>query len=224
MQIVAIRPEPGLATTIGAARELGIEVTGYPVSRIAPLDWTLPELAGIDALLIGSANALRYGGPQLRHLRHLPVLAVGKATAQVAESQGFSVEKVGEGGLQHVVDSLGTQPRHLLRLAGEAHVPLTPTANITIATEIVYRVEHLPLPQALQENLAAQCLVLLHSAGSAMHFACECDRLGLDRARISLVALGPRILAAAGEGWRMAKSAHRPDEAALLALTKDMCH
>ncbi|MBS1240071.1 MAG: uroporphyrinogen-III synthase, partial [Proteobacteria bacterium] len=63
-----------------------------------------------------------------------------------------------------------------------------------------------------------------HSAEAARHFTAECDRLGLDRANIALAALGPRIAAAGGGGWREVRSAQSPREAALLALARDMCH
>jgi uroporphyrinogen-III synthase len=66
-------------------------------------------------------------------------------------------------------------------------------------------------------------LVLLHSAATARHFASECDRLGLARGTIALAALGPRIAAAAGEGWRAVHTAPRPDEAALLEMARELC-
>ena len=66
-------------------------------------------------------------------------------------------------------------------------------------------------------------LVLLHSAATARHFAEECDRLGVPRARITLAALGPRIAAAAGAGWGAVHIAPQPDEAALLQLAFDLC-
>jgi uroporphyrinogen-III synthase len=114
-------------------------------------------------------------------------------------------------------------PCHLLRIAGEEHVPLTPPDGVTFAEVIAYRSVPLPLdPQA--ELLASRdALVLLHSAATARHFAAECDRLGLARAGITLAALGPRIADAAGAGWGAVYTADRPDEAALLQLAFDLC-
>jgi uroporphyrinogen-III synthase len=66
--------------------------------------------------------------------------------------------------------------------------------------------------------------VLLHSAVAARHLAAECDRLGIPRAAIALAALGQRIAAAAGEGWRELRAAAAPRDATLLALARDMCH
>lgn len=223
-QIAVIRPEPGLAATLAAGARCGLDLFGFPLSNVCPLDWDAPDPAEFDGLLMGSANALRHGGEQLQALRHLPLFAVGSATAEAARELGFTVAGIGEGGLQQVVVALPDTPCRLLRLAGEEHVALDLPRHVTLTTCVIYRVEHLPLPFALEQMLRAGCLVLLHSAGSARHLAAECDRLAIDRGGIALAALGPRILAAAGQGWREGRSAAQPDDIALLALARDMCH
>ncbi len=223
-RIIAIRPEPGLAATIAEGADLGLEISGYPLSEIRPCSWELPDLTQIDGLLIGSANALRHGGRKLAELRHVPVFAVGEATAQQARELGFDVAQAGEGGLQQLLGSMDDRPRHLLRLAGEAHVPLNLPPQITLTTRIAYRVVDNPIPAEMAQMLRDPCLILLHSAGAASHFLQECERLGLSRAPIALAALGPRILVAAGEGWRDARAAPNPCDSALLAMVRDMCH
>jgi uroporphyrinogen-III synthase len=220
--VLALRPEPGLAATLAKARALGLAVTGLALSEIRALAWDCPDPAGIDALLIGSANAVLHGGPNLGQLADKPVYAVGEATADAARAAGFRVAMTGSGGLQGVLDAIPA-PTRLLRVAGEEHVPLTPPAGVTIAEVIAYRSVALPLdPQAplLTEGGA---LVLLHSAATARHFAEECDRLHLARSTIALAALGPRIADAAGAGWGAVHTAPRPDEASLLELVFDMC-
>ncbi len=66
-------------------------------------------------------------------------------------------------------------------------------------------------------------IVLLHSAATAQHFARECDRMGLDRAQFTLAALGPRIAAAAGDGWAAIHTPTRPSDNALLAMVRKLC-
>ena len=222
--VIAIRPEPGLSATIAAGAELGLEVSGFPLFEVEAAQWDLPNNAGVDGLLIGSANALRNGGNQLAKLRHLPVYAVGATTAEQAHEQGFEVRHIGEGGLQQLLDGLDPTSRHLLRLAGEAHVPLDPPPQIRLTTRTVYRVVDKPLPSAMERVLRARSVVMLHSAGAARHFSLECERLDLPRRSLSLAALGPRILAAAGSGWSEARAASNPTESALLAMVQDMCH
>jgi uroporphyrinogen-III synthase len=220
--LLALRPEPGLAATLAKARALGLAITGHPLSAIRPLAWECPDPAGIDGLLIGSANAILHGGPHLARLTAKPVYAVGEATAAAARAAGFTVALTGSGGLQGVLDAIPA-PCHLLRIAGEEHVPLSPPQGVTFAEVIAYRSEALPINPVAPLLASGEALVLLHSAATASHFAAECDRLKLDRARITLAALGLRIAAAAGEGWAAIHTAASPDEATLMQLAFDLC-
>ena len=221
-RILALRPEPGLAATLGKAEAMGLAITGHALSEIRAVDWECPDPRGIDGLLIGSANAILHGGPQLARLSDKPVHAVGEATAAAARAAGFAVAMVGTGGLQGVLDAIPA-PCHLLRIAGEEHVPLTPPAGVTFAEVIAYRSVPLPLDPLGPLLASGEALVLLHSAATARHFADECDRLGLAREAVTLAALGPRIAAAAGEGWATVHTAERPDEDTLLQLVFDLC-
>lgn len=221
--ILTIRPEPGSGATVAAGREAGLAIEACPLFEIRPRAWRAPAPQAIDGLLIGSANAIRHGGPELERLRGKPVFAVGVATARAAEAAGFRVAACGRGSLQPLVDGLAP-PLRLLRLTGEEHVPLAPPPGIEVETRIGYMSAPLPLPAELAGRLRAGALVLLHSAAAARHFAAECDRLAIDRAALRLAALGPRIAAAAGSAWGEVRSAAEPSEAALLALLGDMCH
>lgn len=222
MHCLALRPEPGLSATLEKARAMGLAITGLALSAIEPVAWDCPEPAGIDGLLIGSANAFLHGGANLDRLTDKPVYAVGATTGDTARSAGFTVALVGSGGLQGVLDAIPA-PCHLLRIAGEERVDLTPPAGVSFAEVIAYR--SVPRPLDPEAALLAEggVLVLLHSAATARHFAEECERLGLARSGITLAALGPRIAAAAGEGWAAVHTAARPDEAALLELAFDLC-
>ncbi len=217
--IVAIRPEPGLSATIAAGRQLGLEIAGIPLSQVEPVSWELPEVDAVDALLIGSANAIRHGGAQLSALTHLPAYAVGRATADALEQAGFQVAAVGEGGLQGLLNA-SSSPRRMLRLAGEERIELELPAGMSMVERAVYRVAKLPLSRDLMLEVRVNPLILLHSAGSAEHFAAEIDRFGVDRGGISLAALGPRIAAAAGGGWSTIHIADRPNDVELLAMVK----
>lgn len=219
---LALRPGPGLSATLDKARAMGLAITGLPLSEIRAVGWDCPDPAGIDGLLIGSANAFVHGGANLAQLTAKPVYAVGEATAAAARAAGFAVAMVGSGGLQGVLDAIPA-PMHLLRIAGEEHVPLTAPEGVTFAEVIAYRSVPLPLDDAAPLLAGGAALVLLHSAATARHFAAECDRLGVPRAGIALAALGPRIAAAAGDGWRAVHTAPRPDEAALLEMARELC-
>lgn len=222
MHVLALRPEPGLSATLDKGRAIGLAITGHALSEIRAVVWDCPDPSRYDGLLIGSANAILHGGTNLARLTGKPVYAVGEATAAAARAAGFAVAMVGSGGLQGVLDAIAG-PRHLLRIAGEEHVPLNPPAGVTFDTVIAYGSVMLPLDPAAPVLASGEALVLLHSAATASHFAAECERLGLPRSGIALAALGPRIAAAAQTGWRAVHTASRPDEAALLALASQLC-
>jgi uroporphyrinogen-III synthase len=223
-RVFAIRPDPGLTATITAGVTHGIPIIGHSLSRAEKRGWTLPDLSTIDGLLIGSGNAIRQAGDKLDALRHLPALAVGHTTATVASDAGLQVEVSGAGGLQSVLDGLSPAPRHLLRLAGEEHIDLNPPENIQLTTRIVYRMKTLEMSDQFAAMLASECIVLLHSASAAGHFASECDRMSVDRSPILLAALGPRILEPVGAGWRAVCAAEKAEDSALLALVRNLCH
>ena len=225
--VIIIRPEPGCAAPVAAARALGREAQGVPLFAVGPLAWQAPDPATVDALLIGSANAPRHAGAALARYAGKPAYVVGEATAEAARGAGLSVAACGEGGLASLMDCIAPAHRRLLRLAGRERVELVPPEYILLAERVVYASEPQAMPSALARLLSARALpkslVLLHSAESARHFAQECDRLGLDRARVHLLALGQRVAAAAGAGWADISTAARPTDPALLALCRQLC-
>lgn len=220
--IIAIRPEPALSETLEIARETGISVTGIALSKAQPCKWEAPEPADYDAILAGSANAFRHGGAQLDILKSLPVMAVGEQTAKAAREAGFTVSHIGTGGLQGLIDALDDAPRRLLRISGKDHVTLTWPDDITFDTRIVYQMEALPLSFGDAETLKAGAIMLLFSASSAAHFWLECERMNVPHSAVTVAALGPRIAAAAGDGWRAVHTAANPSTAELLALAQQL--
>jgi uroporphyrinogen-III synthase len=221
---IAIRPEPGCSATVAAGRAIGMTIQASPLFEVRPCAWDPPPAESVDALLLGSANAIRWGGEDLAAFRGKPVHAVGEVTARVAQEAGFPIAVVGGGGLQALLNRMPPSSIRFLRLAGEEHVPLDPPPGVTIETRIVYASVPLPLPRELAPTLSSGAVVLLHSAAAARHFSGECDRLGVVRGKVCLAALGSRIAAAAGAGWRACAAVAEPSEPALLALAEKLCH
>lgn len=221
--VLVLRPEPGCAATLTAAQALGLAARGQPLSQIVPVAWEAPDPASVDALLIGSANVFAHGGAALHSLRDKPCYVVGKATADAARAAGFAVARQGEGGLQKVLGEIAP-PLRLLRVAGEEHLALTAPQGVSVTTRIAYRSETLPLDPAVPLLAGGGVIALLHSAATARHFADECQRLGVDTSQVVIAALGPRVAAAAGEGWRGVHNAPTPDDAALLELARNLCN
>ena len=216
-ELILIRPEPGASASLEAAQRRGIPAQAFPLFSVEPVSWQVPDDPDMfDGLLIGSANAFRHGGERLNALRKLPVYAVGPTTAEAAEKAGFSLAMVGQGGLQSVLNSLGRKPIRLLRLAGEERIALDPPKHVTIAEAVLYQVSALPITEQLAAALSQECVVACHSAQAASHFRSECIRLGVDKSAITIIALGPRIADAAGDGWRAVHVASAPNDRALL--------
>ncbi len=224
--VLAIRPEPGLSSTLALGRGMGLAMHGFALSRVNAADWDLPPLARFDALLIGSANAMRHGGEKLARLKHLPVHAVGEATAREARSAGFAIERLGKGGLQTVLDAV-TPPLRYLRLVGNEYVDLKWPEGITFEPVQVYEVQPLRFDDHATQLLRRDTVVLLHSAAMTRQFISECDRLDLDRGLITLAAMGERIAGPAREdakgGWASIHTPEEPSDGALLAMVRGLC-
>lgn len=226
VQIFAIRPLPGLSATIAAGRALGLAIYGEALFDIRPVAWTAPDPATIDALLIGSANALRHGGTQLDSLRSKPVHAVGKTTADLAAKAGFAVARTGEGGLQSLVQAnyqSGAANLRFLRLSGAERTDLVLPVGVLVEERIVYRAVPLCISPAFAGRLQAGGIVLLHSAAAARHFSNECARLRIPVKSLHLAAIGPRVTTGITGEWAAIRHAACPDDTGLLALARDMC-
>ena len=96
MRILVTRPQPDADNTAQLLRESGHEVIIAPLLEIVATD--IPEsfdLAGIQAVLITSANGVR-GLAAATSERAIRVLAVGAASAEAARALGFvRVENAG---------------------------------------------------------------------------------------------------------------------------------
>ena len=225
--VIVIRPQPGCDATVAAAQQRGLDAHGFPLFRVAATIWQAPAPDSFDALLIGSANALRLGGAALASYAGKPAYVVGMATARIARDAGLNVVCTGSGGLQAALANV--QPGHarLLRLSGRERLELATPLGCTIAERIVYASNPQAMPTPLRELLSRagerQALVLLHSAEAARHFAQQCAVHHLARNKIVLAAMGPRIADAAGAGWARIATAPKPDDGVLLALVDEMC-
>ena len=224
LPLLVVRPEPGNAATVSAARGLGLQAIASPLFEVAPVTWRTPGAAPFDALLLASANAVRHGGDALVALTALPVYAVGPATAAAAREAGFNVVATGRGSLEALLPELVNDRRgRVLRLVGERHRDLPTPPGVELVTEVVYWAKPLSLQPSSVALLRGGAVIMLHSGEAARHFAAECARLDLARQRIALACLAPRVAEMAGAGWAARRSADRPDDPALLAMAVEMC-
>lgn len=222
-RFIVTRPPPGNGETIGRATAAGLLVVAMPLHDFEPIAWDLPE-SHFDGLLIGSATVFRFPSSGLEKAVALPVHAVGQATATMAEASGFTVASTGTGGLQAVLEALPSdKPLRLLRVCGEERVALDPPEHIAITERVAYRLVDWDLTEGQASLLRQPACVALHSASAALNFRRNCNSFAIDLATVAIVTLGPRITAAAGEGWGQVATASAPNDDALLALAKRLC-
>lgn len=223
LPVVILRPEPGANATLRAARALGLDAHAFPLFAVTPLDWEPVEAAQVDALVLGSANALRHGGAALEAYRGKPAYAVGETTAKAAREAGLDVVLTGRGGLQLVMPRIAPEHRRLLRLTGREHLDLKTPEGTEVKTRAVYASDPLPVPGDLAALLRQPVLALLHSGLAAEYFSQVCNSLEIERGHVHLAAIGPRVAALAGTGWASLRSSGQAEDTALLALALEMC-
>ncbi len=216
LPLLVLRPEPGNAATVAAARAVGMDTIAAPLFSIKPLEWQLP-ISLPDAVLMTSANAARCGGPHLQQLTGLPVYAVGAATAEAARDAGFSRINVGNSDVGAVFAlALQDHVRTLLHLSGrDFRAPAAP--GITIDRRIIYCADPVDtLPGAAA--VLPRAIALLHSPRAARLFA---SLVAPDA--IAIAAISDATLVAAGPGWRATAVAAEPTDASLLAVAAKLC-
>jgi uroporphyrinogen-III synthase len=205
--LAVLRPEPGNAATVARIAALGLSAIALPLFAVGPVEWDLPALDEVEGLLVTSANAVRHGGERLASLRHLPVIAVGAATARAASDAGFEVTACGQGGMCEAMRLAGG--RRLLHLAGRDRAGET-----GLPTLIVYASEPLPVDAAP----LLDCVALVHSARAARRLG----EVAPDPRRIAVAAISATALVAAGSGWRATAVASQPTDAALIDAARDL--
>lgn len=125
MRLLITRPEPDALRLKAALEELGHEATVEPLLSVS-LEGSKPiDLEGTQALIATSRNALRAlkSSPALAQARHLPLFAVGKATADEARALGFETVVTGAGTaaelVAHLVSALDPAAGLIVHLAGD---------------------------------------------------------------------------------------------------------
>jgi uroporphyrinogen-III synthase len=124
MRLLITRPEPDALKLRSVLEEAGHEAAVEPLLSLSFADADAVDLDGAQAVIATSRNALRAlkGGPALAESRHLPLFAVGTATAAEARALGFETVVTGAGTaaelVAHIVSLLDPANGVLVHLAG----------------------------------------------------------------------------------------------------------
>jgi uroporphyrinogen-III synthase len=208
--LLIVRPEPAASRSALRATALGLSPILCPLFEIRPCPWTAPDPAQFDAVAMTSANAARFGGTQLACYRHLPLYAVGAATASAARSAGFESIVTGDADAAALFDRIVRDERaRVLHLCGEDRIAAGNATAITVYSAIEFG-DHVP---------AGRMVVLLHSPRAARRYAALCP----DRAQVDLIAISDAAVYNAGSGWHSINTADEPNDAAMLALAATLC-
>ena len=227
MKLLIIRPEPGASMSAERARDAGLTPIVLPFFEVQAVAWEPPDAAEYNALLLTSANAVRFGGAGLDALRDLPVHAVGERTAEAARAARLNVATVGTSDAAAAVKAASDMGhRRLLWLAGADHSAIKMPRNMPKALKVTTIIGYASGPKMLTADaaavLASSDAVALHSPRAAQLFAKAVTEFGLDRAAITIAAFSPAIAEAAGDGWRAVAVAERPADIALLSALADL--
>lgn len=234
MRLLVTRPQSESERTAAALRARGHEAVVAPLLRIEPVTGTAIDPQSVSAILMTSANAARAvaAHPRLADIRHLPVLAVGRQTAEAARAVGFADVVSADGDAAALaalaVGRFGARAARLLYLAGsdrarDLAADLAPH-GVSIETAVVYRATAVEtLPAEARTALAASGLagVLHYSARTAAIFVQCAARDGLIETVRGLghYCLSRRVAQALHDaGFERVLVAARPDEAAMLDL------
>ena len=228
MRLLVTRPEPDNERTAAVLRAQGHDVVLAPllhIEGVANVDFGSPPWS---AILLTSANGARAlaGHPRRGELLALPVLAVGRSSADAALAAGFADVTSADGDAGDLArlaaKRFAGSTLPLLYLAGEDRSGELSVPGLAVHTVVVYRAARtLQFPSAVRAAFKQGTIDgVLHFSRRSVegYLACGRDIIG--------PALKPRhycLSARAAEPLRLAGAARievaaRPDEASLLVL------
>ncbi len=164
MRLLITRPEEDGRRLAAHVHALGWEPVLLPLLKIEYLDVPALPVAGVQALIATSRNALRAlaRNASFEMAKRLPMYCVGEGTAALAEELGFQQRHVGEGTGKELVPLIARTAKPgagaLLYLTGE-HIAFDLASvlralRFTVRRTILYRaVENPESPQLLAAYL-----------------------------------------------------------------------
>ena len=229
--VLITRPEPGGSETAARVAALGYQPIAAPLLEIRALRAALPAAERLDAIVVTSGNAIA-SLPASHH--HLPLFAVGAATAARARDAGFAKVSSADGDAHALAELVARScDRHagpLLiasgRGQGEGLAADLRARGFRVIRRVVYvAAPTRSLPDAARHAFASGGL------GAALFFSAEtarqCVRL-LQAARlhdavrsVNALAIGQAAaVALQALPWRRICVAARPTQDAMLALLR----
>ena len=200
MRLLITRPQADALKLRATLEGRGHQASVEPLLRVAFVAGDAIDLSGVQALIATSRNALRAlsGHPLLAAARHIPLFAVGRATAAEARGLGFALVMTGAGTarqlLTHIVAVADPAAGLLLQLAGDVEATdlkgELESHGFRIVRHIVYRMHaSAALSAETMERLALGEIdgVILMSPRTAEIYAALMRKAGLAGVALGLI-------------------------------------
>jgi uroporphyrinogen-III synthase len=220
--LLLLRPQPGNDASAARARARGLEVIQIPLFEIVPVDVGPLPSGPFDALLVTSANGARFGAEALAAHAHLPLYAVGEATAQATRAQGHDHVIVGGGDARSTVPMiLAGGHAHILHICAADVRPFDPCGLIITRYHVYQSAERDEATVRSAITQVQRAVVAVHSprAGRRLAALISPER----RAHFHIAAISAAAAEASGEGWASLAVSAAPDDTALLACAEALC-
>jgi uroporphyrinogen-III synthase len=229
--VLVTRPEPGASETAARITALGLRPIVAPLLMIAQRHATLPPSARVQAIVATSRNAI----PALpASHRHLPLFAVGAATARRARAAGFeevtSADANAEALAVLLAEACDPLAGLLLLVTGQdqgtALAARLRARGFRVLRRVVYAaVPATILPEPVHRAFAAGILssALFFSADTAKTCVrlLQAARLDHTVATVDALAIGQStVVALQPLPWRRIRVAAQPNQDAMLALLR----
>lgn len=231
MRVLITRPEDDAAPLKAALAAKGVDAVVVPLLRIIYEDGPALDLAGVQAVLLTSANGARAFAGRTQE-RGLKVLAVGDATAHAAGALGFTDVVSASGDVDDLArlaaSGLAPASGALLhaagsKLAGDLAGKLR-AGGFEYRRAVLYRAETAErLPTAARQGLDDGAFggVVLYSprTGATFRRLVEAEGLAARLRGVDAFCLSANVAEkVAALPWAAVRTAARPDQAAMLAL------
>lgn len=231
MRLLITRPRDDAEPLAALLDQRGIETVLDPMMTITDVEAPDVDLSGVQAVLVTSANGVR-ALARRDGVRHIPVCAVGDASAQAARDLGFETVRSAGGDVETLADlvrdTLEPDQGALLHIAGSRLAGnlsgVLEGAGFEVRRRVLYRAAAaVALSPRTREELDAGTLdgVLLFSPRTAALFArlvVEAGRRERCRA-VSAYCLSRAVADNAGVlPWSHVVVAPQPNQQALLEV------
>lgn len=229
--VLITRPEPGASETAARVAALGFRPVVAPLLAISRRAAHLPPSTQVQSIVLTSGNAV---GALPESHRHVPVFAVGAATAELARVAGCDRVFSADGDATALAALVGEhcvrRDRPLLLLTGHRQGETLARALRGHGFAVVRRVVYAAEPaSSLPDNAVAA--VAGGTLRAALFFSAETARVGVrllqaaglqDAVRsVDALAIGqPAAVALEKLPWRRVCVAAQPNQDAMLALLR----